>query len=765
MSMSSSRSASHSRTNPWGRWRRAVLWIMAVAISPPAITLAQETPVDSRESDTRPRIGLVLSGGGARGAAHVGVLQVLEEMRVPVDFVVGTSMGSIIGGLYSIGYSPDEMKTIISEADWARILSDEPLRENLWFRRRQDQRRFQIDVEFGWSDGSPTLPPGLIQGLNVEAFLQQLTLSVDTSVDFDQLQIPFRCVAADLSDGSAVVLDHGNLAKSIRASMSLPGIFAPVVLDGRILVDGGVIDNAPVAVARRMGADIVIAVDISTPLSDPSTLRSLLSISDQVMGFLTAENRRLSMESLTGDDIAIVPDLEDITTMAFDRSLDAIRLGYGSADMDETRKSLSALSVDEAQWREWLAQQRMTPSEPYSVRNVVVESDTVFSDEVVRRTAGLEAGDTIDAEALKNARDRIAGLGIYEHIEIDVEPVEDSDGQADIVLRPAEKSWGRHYLRFGLGAESDLRGNGEFDIGFQHTWTPINSLGGEWRNEVQVGTRTRLFTQFFQPLDPALRWYLAPSVEYQQDVLPVIVNRTKIAEVKVEALEAGLTLGRHLGSWGAAQVRYGWLTGTASPEVAVPGILPGHTNIDRPLLTTELWVDTLDDIRFPKSGMFGLATWEYSDDDLGGETPISTLQAKAGVPLTKESVTFLPTLEVGTTFENNQAVGGEFFLGGYQRLSGLGLREISGNHYALGVAQAYWQLSRPKTNFGSTTYVGASLEYGGVWQDRNDVTSDDMILAGSVFVALDSLLGPVYLGFGLAEEGESAIYVLIAPVF
>ncbi len=488
---------------------------------PPDAPLASVSPEEVEPSEPkalpekrpgRPRIGLVLSGGGARGAAHVGVIEILEELQIPVDFVVGTSMGAIVGGLYASGYSPEEMSAIIREADWAELMSDAPPRNELWFRRRQDNREFQVDLEFGWKDGSPVLPPGLILGRNVESFLEQLTLPVAGVENFDHLRIPYRCVATDLADGSAVVFEDGNLAKAIRASMSLPGIFAPVEHEGRMLVDGGAVDNIPIDVARKLGADIVIAVDISTPLGEVASNSSPLSVFGQVIGILMSKNRENAMSLITDKDVSITPALGDISVLAFDRTVEAIELGRDAAD--GARSQLKPLGVEELDWNDFLESQRRPERRPLRVRNISIDRQTRLSAAILRHFSALREGELLDADALERTRIQLGGIGLFEGIEVDVVPVPGSTEEADVVLRPIEKSWGPNYLRFGLGISSDWSGDGEFDFGFQHTLTPLNEYGGEWRNEVLVGTRTRIFTELYQPLDSKLRWFVAPNVEF-----------------------------------------------------------------------------------------------------------------------------------------------------------------------------------------------------------------------------------------------------------
>ncbi|QDU65702.1 patatin-like phospholipase family protein [Engelhardtia mirabilis] len=726
------------------------------------LALAPLLAVNAQEQE-RPRIGLVLSGGGARGAAHVGVLQVLEDLHVPVDVVVGTSAGSIVGGLYCAGYTPDDIADIFEQADWPSLLSDEVARDQMWFRRRQDDRRFQVDLELGWRGGAPVLPPGLVLGRNVEAFLERLFLPVIGEAEFDRLRLPFRCVATDLGDGSQVVLDSGRLDRAIRASVSLPGVFAPVVIDGRVLVDGGVVDNIPLDVARALGADVLIVVDIASPLATLEGLPSMVGVSGQVLGILMHENQSRSLSDLGPDDILLEPDLADVTLMQFERSGETIALGRSAAEAIAER--LADLALDDAAWERWIDDHRRPGSPPRTIGRVTIAGDSSLSDAIVRELADLNEGDPLEPGTLEAARYRLATLDLFERVDIDIDPGDDESEPVDLVLRPREKSWGPHYLRFGLGVSSDLGGGGDLDLGVQHTWRPVNSLGGEWRNEAQVGTRTRLHTEFYQPLDRSLRWYLLPSVTFEQDDLPVIVEQKKVALVDVSSLGAELALGRNLGDWGALQVGYGYARGELRPEIVVPGLLPGSIVVESGQVSAQLTADTLDRITFPSHGLVGNLRWEYSNDSLGADDVTSTLVGALAAPLSIGQLTFQPSIEAGTTFEGESPIGGAFSLGGFQRLSGLGPQELTGNHYGLGVVQSYYQLGARSAQLDFASFVGVTLEVGGIWQREEEIDGSDLLLGGSLFFAFDTFVGPAYFALGFTEGGERSLNIFVGPTF
>jgi NTE family protein len=738
----------------------AILGVLALAHA--SAHAAPRTQGVAPAQGARPRVVLVLSGGGARGAAHIGVLEVLEDLRVPVDAVVGTSMGAIVGGLYATGYSPQDLARIIADADWPTLLSDAPPRDELWFRRRQDARRFQVDLEFGWKNKTPVLPPGLILGRNVEMFLERLTLPVSGLQSFDDLHLDFRCVATDLGDGSAKVFERGNLARAIRASMSLPGFFAPVVIDGRVYVDGGVVDNVPVDVARALGADVVIAVDISTPLGDVEKLRSALGVSDQVIGILMAQSRQNSLDLLGQADVAITPELGTLSTMAFERAYEAIDIGREAAL--GARAALEALSVDEPTWQAWVARQRQAQWQPPTVRHLTLRRETRLSEKILRRFSAVREGRPLDAATLERTRQDLAGLDIFEGIEVDVQPVEGSPDEVDVELRAVEKSWGNDYLRFGLGLSSDLQGEGEFGVGVQHTATPLNSKAGEWRNEATLGSRTRLYSEFYQPFDRGLRWFVAPSVLYEQDNVDLNIAGQPVAEVGVQSAEASLDLGRNLGSWGEIRAGYGYKSARASPSIGLPGLLPESAQVEGGALSVELNLDTLDSLTFPRHGAIGGLEWRVEESPFEGDDQKSLLEGGLALPATRGALTVLTSVEGGVTFEGELPFGAEFQLGGFRRLSGLAPNSISGNHYALAVLQPYWQLSQRSSLFGIARYVGMTLEYGGVWQDLAGLQADDMNVGASVYLGFDTLLGSAFLGFGTSEGGHTSAYVFIGPV-
>src|SRR5277367_6713825 len=331
-----------------------VTWALSAGcLWPAAATWAATDPPVPAAANVRPRICLVLSGGGARGMAHIGVLKVLEELKIPVDCIAGTSVGAIVGGLYASGMTALEIDSTIRSLDWQEAFRDAPPRRDLAFRRKQDDRNFLVRLPLGLKHGRILLPKGLIQGQKLQETLRQLTLPFSNTTNFDLLPTPFRAVATDLETGNAVLMDKGDLAIAMRASMSAPGVFAPVEVDGRLLVDGGLAENLPINVARAMHADVLIVSDVSFPLQGRSALDSALSISNQMLAILVRKDSDRQRATLGPQDILIEPNLGSATATDFTVPANVIAGGENAA-RDAVSK-LSAYSVGEAAYRDYLA--------------------------------------------------------------------------------------------------------------------------------------------------------------------------------------------------------------------------------------------------------------------------------------------------------------------------------------------------------------------------------------------------------------------------
>ncbi|HKN47596.1 MAG TPA: patatin-like phospholipase family protein, partial [Candidatus Polarisedimenticolia bacterium] len=497
---------------PRARRLQGAALALALALAPETARAAVATeglsdprPLEEQDTPARPRIGLALSGGGGRGFAHIGVLKALDDLHVPVDCIAGTSMGAIIGGLHAVGYSPEQVEDAMERVDWGDLFNDKPPRPDLSYRRKQDDSSDFIDFEMGLRGGRLVLPRGLVAGQKIGFLLQSMTLRAAGIDDFDRLPIPFRAVATDLGEGQMVVLSRGNLADALRASMSLPGTLAPIEIDGRLLADGGLVRNLPVDVARSMGADVVIAVDVTTPLDPAETLKSVADVARQVSGMLTQENVR---DQAAGADILIRPNLTSVSSMNFSGSASVAQLGEAAARAQAG--ALARYALPPAEFEARVARVRgAAPPAPIRIDAVRVEGSTRVDRRIIDKKIRTRPGEALDLKALQEDLSRLYDLGDFERIGYRLVR---SPGGTDLVIHTEEKPWGPDYLRFGLNFVNDLEGDSDYSVLARYTRTRMNPLGAEWRNDVQLGRTRRLASELFQPLDFSGRWFVSPGI-------------------------------------------------------------------------------------------------------------------------------------------------------------------------------------------------------------------------------------------------------------
>ena len=713
--------------------------------------------VDATKDDNkpRPRIGLVLGGGGARGAAHIGVLKELERLRIPVDVIAGTSMGAIVGGLYATGVRADELEQLVSSLDWSAALADKPARRSLSFRRKQDEREFPVNFELGVRGTELLLPKGVIHGQELELLLRELTLRASHITDFDDLPIPFRAIASDIVAGEAVVLESGDLAIAIRASMSVPGVFAPVRVNGKMLVDGGLVGNLPIDVMKKMGVDIIIAVDVEFPLYEAEELDSVLAISEQMLTVLIRKETLRQVASLTDDDVLIRPELGTYASTDFANIVGTIEPGQQAVLAQETR--LEQLSLPAAEWEPYLAQRTLRLNDNEKLSFVRVTHDGKLAPRVLESRLTVHAGDEINAQLLAQNANRLYGLQLYQHVGY---RLVDEDGGTGVEYRAVTKSWGPNFLQFGVSLEDDFEGSTDFNLSARMTRAGLNRLGAEWRTDLQLGADPALSTEFYQPLSFNSLLFVAPRLELRQSNLNVFELDNAIARYRVSEGDVSLDLGRELGTIG--EFRLGVFRGSGEARVKVGD--PGIPNIafDTGGAFARLRFDTVDNSRFPRSGVLADIRWTLSRPGLGADDKFDTGEAEFSQTWSRGKNSLQLGLSYATTLSSANNVQNYFPLGGFLRLSGLERGEISGPHAGLTRLVYYRRVSETTGDlFETPIYIGISAEAGNVWQSRDDISLDTMQLNGSIFAGLDSYFGPVYLAAGFAENGQSNFYLFI----
>lgn len=718
---------------------------------------AQAATQQEASQTSRPKIGLVLAGGGAKGAAHVGVLKVLEELHIPIDYVAGTSMGSIIGGLYASGMSPQEIEREIKHIDWTDVFIDEPNREDRSFRRKQDDALYVFKLKPGFNDGKIELPLAYVHGQKFDMQLNRLTGRVNHIKDFDQLPIPYRAVATDLETGKEVVLKSGNLARSLRASMAVPGAFDPVEIDGKLLVDGGISNNIPVSVARAMGADIVIVSDLGSDLLTREQITSALSVAGQMVGLLFALNSQEQLRSLGPQDVHITSKLGDIGAGSFNRIGEAMPLGEQAARRAE--ESLRRYSLSQEEYKRHLAARGLHETVGGTVAFIRINNQSKVSDAVISSHITAKPGEPLNIAQLERDIQQIYGLEIFESVRYEL--VEEND-KTGLVIQAKEKPWGPGYLQAGLITSINFEGDAPFRLGMTYTLTQLNALNGELRIGGQIGDEPGLFGEIFQPLDPGARYFVSGRLGYLSRNINLFDSAgNNIAQARARGYAMELGVGRQFGTWGEVRLGYRYETGDIDVGIGAP--TPDH-DYDTGQLIVRLTDDKLDNAYFPTKGHAGKVEWRVSREDFGADTDFDQVTLGYHHVYSWGRHTLLGGLRVEATLDDDAPIQSLYRLGGFLRLSGLDQDQLTGQQSGL-ARLVYMRQINAIQYIRFKTYAGASLELGNVWQDSSDIGFDDTIFAGSAFIGADTPIGPIYLGLGHTDTGDTSVYLFLGPLF
>lgn len=745
--------AAHKQSMRWSWIHAHVVFLTIVLLVIPAMALSQT------EGDARPKIGLVLSGGGARGVAHVGVIKVLDEMRIPVDYITGTSMGAIVGSLYASGMSAKEVEQTILNADWTMWLSDRPSRADRPYRRKADDFGFLVDFEVGVRHDGLILPRGIVQGQNFTMDLRRWLLPVATVDDFNRLPIPFRAVATNLVSGREVVLDSGDLPTAVRASMSLPAILKPVRLDGQILVDGGVANNLPVGIAKEMGAEVLIVVDAGYPLLQEEQLDSVLAVTSQMTTIMVHRRAEQEKQLMTTHDVLITPDLDLMSSQAFDQSSQAMRLGEEKAR--QVTAGLKQFSLSEDDYADYRQSVLMARSGIPVIHKVEIENESKLSTKVLRARLSEQRGAPLDVGRLEVDIADIYGFDTFETVDYSIT----TQGRENTLrIQSTAKSWGPNYLRFGINLEDDFDGNSHYNLAARLTKTEINAKGGEFRADVAIGENPQLAAEFYQPLDYNARWFINPRLSFQRASRGLFDGGNEIAEFRSKETELSVGVGRIFSNWG--EVRLTLARGFSDDEVRIGDPTLGNASGQATSFTLGFGYDTIDRIAVPRFGTNVQLVWSGLRDGFGSDRTADVGVLSFLKPQTWGRNTLLHWWDFGSVSNARGASLGAFQLGGLFNLSGFAPDQLQGDHRAIGRILYYRRLGDSRMPVLDTAvYVGASIEAGNVWQSRSDVSFRNSFSAGSVFVVLDTVIGPLYLAYGTAEGGRNSAYLFLGQTF
>jgi NTE family protein len=714
---------------------------------------ARPAQPDAPERSDRPRIGLVLAGGGAKGGAHVGVLKVLEELRVPVDCIAGTSMGALVGAGYASGIPAADLQTFVTGIDWKSVVGGLGQRDLQPIEQKRAGVTYSNDLELGLKDGRVVIPGGIVNTSGIEDLLRSYVARSRMQPDFDRLPIPFRAVATDMITGRMVVLDRGDLATAMRASMAIPGAFAPVETDEYILSDGGMVRNIPVDVARELCADVVIVVNLVEPSVDRSRLQSATQLLGRSSDVMIEANETLQLQSLTAGDVRIDVHMGDIGTADFERVPETIPLGGAAARAAAGR--LATLALPEDEYLAW----RTTVTSPQAIEARIGDVRFTGLERVnpgyLEQDARVRPGDTVDMAAISREAQRMSALQDFESVAY---RLADDPAQPTLEWLPQEKRWGPDYLKFDLGMYASEGGDIAFAIYARHNRTWLNALGGQWRNEVQLGSENLLATSLYQPLDVAQRYFVEPRVAWTRNWEYLFFDSERLARYELADLAGRLDAGINLSN--RAQVRLGYLytrrevtRDTGSP------LLPEDERNDAGVAATFTY-DSRDTPFNATRG--GAAALEYmrSDDSLGADVDWERIELGLGLAVPVRSDVVWMTLASGSNLGSELPGDRAFRLGGPSSFPGFELGEIRSDEYWTASGSYLWKVKDILSIRGQALYAGLRLQVAD-FTGRLDLVEEDAIFGGSLYVTGRTMVGPFTIGLGATSTDSYSLWLAV----
>ncbi len=691
----------------------------------------------SVQAQDRPKIGLVLGGGGAAGVAHVGVLKVLEANHIPIDVIAGNSMGAIVGSLYASGMSAAEIETVVNDLDWTQLFRDDPSYQIKSYDQKQQSADFFSAIRVGVSRDGVKLPSGLIDGQRLMFELRRLLQPVDRISNFDRLPIPFRAVATDIRTGETVVLKQGNLATAVRASMSIPGLFAPVTIDDRLLVDGLVSNNLPVDVARQMGADIVIVSSI--PPETNRKLDSALDISLQSMDLLMRKSSDSQLASLTDKDILILPPVGDIGNLAFDRVAETIPRGVKGAQAQLA--ALQKLATTEGQRKPQTATRDTLPKQAIRVARVQLENGSSLNDQLVLKKLGIKAGDVLDDQRLQTGLDRVYSLGYFSLVDYHLE--QRADGDYDLKIMAHKAAQGEQRVSAGFALSDDFNGDTGYQAGVKYVRQGLTDKGTELRLQGVIGERILAKAELHHPLQDGKGTFVAPRAWYQERDASILKDAQAVAELRASEAGVQLDVGRALGT--TAEVRAGVFYQQIKPSVKTGTLTLPDDSLTEAGLALQYQADSLDSVNFPTKGGRVTATYTQGMESLGSDAGFSRLELSGERVASRDKHRLIASGRVEANANNDAGLlysAGSALQTG--RLAFVANDQLVGNYTLDGSLTYMRQLAEvPQI---AKVHVGASLGARQAWQTADAVSLGDLRATGSVFLGGETPVGPAFVG-------------------
>lgn len=718
------------------------------------------------QANAQPKIGLALGGGGAKGGAHIGVLSVLERERIPVDYIAGTSIGSLIGALYALGYNAEEIKETMLSIPWDKGYSDTILRQNLPFRIKQ-RGKFNLPLNLGYSQGEVKTPSGLLYGQSASLLLRQTLGVLPSFSSFDDLPIPYRAIATNLSTNEAVTVASGDLLLASHASSNVPGILAPVHINGALLVDGGMTKNIPVDTVKEMGADHVIAIDIGDNLASSQDLTDTFSILGQLSSFLTVSSSTTQKVLLTSNDVLIRPEISELSTT--DWSTFPLGIIKGRQAAEKMLDTLKRFSLSEDQYQRYRKQKQLKHAqllksleEPISA--VTIQNKSDVHEAYIRDQLALSIGGDTDANTLNAAIQRLYDTDEFQRVDV---AIIGKGAAREVVVTSEAKAWGPNFLEFGLGWETNFTDVSSVNLDFAYMRKNLTKYGGEWRTELELGDETALSSELYLPLTSIRSFYSRTRYSFTSIDYHVASDSRLPLEVEQKTNKIMQGIGYNFSRNGYIELGALIEKGTLQDDF----VLDKEIKFDSVGSYAAFGFDNLDSASFPTQGNRFLVKLtnrlEEADNQLvftgdptnfGGRSLTLDVEWKGALRIGSHSVVGKADFQRIYTKDENSSVHATR-LGGFLNLSGLDSNILSGSHKAF--SALIYQYNLRENLFGQNKiplYLGLSAEAGNVWDEEDNIDLDDLLFGSSIYLGTDTGMGPVALGYGMTNEKDKSIY-------
>lgn len=708
----------------------------------------------------RPKIGLVLAGGGALGMAHVGVLKVLEANRIPVDVITGTSMGSIVGAAYASGCTVPEMEQVLFDTDWDALFNETLKREDVEYRNKYGRGgQFLGDAKIGIKGGALARFSGVVSGQHVLPLLQKLYHRTPGEVDFNALPIPFCAVAADIETGEAVPLRSGELAYAARASMAVPGFFTPVMLGDRALVDGGIANNLPVDLALGMGAERLIVVDLVVDLKKKDELGNMLGIAGQIISLLLQQNSMLQRQNMRPGDLLLLPNLKGFSATDFKMGREI--LARGEAVALENLDALKKFSVSEEEYAAYRAHREAPIQDDAVITAVRISSDIEPLVPHLERSFSFQVGKPLDTQAVERAVDTVYNEGDLASLSYTVE--KDVDGGRVLAVTAKKPSWYDQYLQVGFSLQDDFQGNSAYQLAMGARFNDLNRAGGMLDVRLDIGWRPLFELDFYQPLSYEGGFFVNPILSLDRYQVPVRVGGEEIAEYQRSRITGGLGVGHRLGRSGEMQIGVRRGNGDFKRQVGDPSLREGSYQIGN--YFGQINFDSRDTPDFARKGtLFDLEVAQNAEI-VGSSEDFTQLQGSFQQPISFGANTIALSSDYGVSFQTIDP-GRVFILGGMFDLAGYQPGGLAASDFVIGRITYYRELASAGGALARLNlFGGGSFEMASLRSDLELVHDNTGIIAGMLFVGADTPIVPLYFAAGMNNDDEASFYLNIGRIF